>query len=52
MSEDTQDAVAAVVAAWNDPGIQPGYHRFMQDRLHAEWPVLAKALEGLAQARG
>jgi hypothetical protein len=44
----TDDAVAAVVAAWLDPGVQPGYHRFMQDRLHTEWPVLAKALEALA----
>jgi hypothetical protein len=42
----TAPAVAAVLAAWSEPGPQPGNHAAAMRRLRTQWPTLAKALEG------
>lgn len=43
------NAAAEVAAAWNDAGPVPAYHRIAQERLRREWPVLAAAVEKLAE---
>ncbi len=35
----------AIIMAWVDAGSHPSYHREMQRKLRAEWPVLADALD-------
>lgn len=40
----------AVVAAWSVEGPVPAYHYEAQQRLQAEWPLLAAALHRLASA--
>jgi hypothetical protein len=44
------DAAAEVVAAWTVVGANPAFHREAQARLHAEWPMLARAVERLVQS--
>jgi hypothetical protein len=48
MSE-RDEALDAVLHAWNDAGIRPDYHETIKTRLRIEWPTLAAALERLAQ---
>jgi len=38
-----------IAKAWNDPGVNPGYHRAEQERLLKAWPVLANAVIAVAQ---
>lgn len=42
------DPLRAILDAWFNPGINPEYHRMWQDRLRAEWPTLARAIERAA----
>jgi len=42
-------AVRQVISAWTVPGRVPAYHKAWQDRLRKEWPVLANALDALAE---
>lgn len=44
-------AVMEVIKAWVDEGANPGYHRYMQRQLRADWPTLASALDKLAPPR-
>ena len=44
------NAVDRVIHAWTDPGERPIYHRAWQSRLRRDWPVLARALDGLVKA--
>lgn len=37
----------AVYEAWHNPGRDPIHHRNWQNRLRAEWPVLAQALDAM-----
>lgn len=41
--------LAAIMAAWMNPGPHPGYHRAMQAEVHRTMPVLAAALERAAR---
>lgn len=34
-----------VYKEWNNPGINPGYHTYLQDKIRKEWPSLAQALD-------
>lgn len=43
-----EENYAAIMAAWMNPGPQPGYHRAMQAEVHRTMPVLAAALERAA----
>ena len=43
-----EENYAAIMAAWMNPGPQPGYHRAMQAEVHRAMPVLAAALERAA----
>lgn len=40
-----EENYAAIMAAWMNPGPQPGYHRAMQAEVHRTMPVLAAALD-------
>jgi hypothetical protein len=42
-------AIRNVLKAWNDPGVNPSFHRRKQSQLHQEWPMLARALEQLTR---
>lgn len=42
-------AVADVVAAWDNEGPVPEYHRRVKGQLRGSWPVLSIALERLAR---
>lgn len=42
-------AALAVAKAWAVPGPRPGFHIVWQNKLMAEWPVLAKAVDALAR---
>lgn len=44
------EACDRIRAAWLDAGSHPRYHARQQDRLHAEWPTLARALDALITA--
>lgn len=44
--------VEAVLDAWCDPGPNPFWHRMQQETLRANMPLLAHALDRLAQERG
>lgn len=50
MSTRKEVAAAAVAAAWLNAGPMPEYHAMMQDQLRRQWPVLAFAVEQLAEA--
>lgn len=39
----------AVTLAWSEPGINPHYHRMMQDDIRAQMPVLARALDRMVE---
>lgn len=41
-------AADEVAEAWNNPGPERNYHFMMQLKLEQEWPVLAKAVNHLA----
>ena len=45
-----ETAIRNVVRAWTKTGLRPDYHHAMQITLHQKWPVLANALQGLADA--
>ncbi len=51
---DHLPAAEAARLAWTSPGYHSGWHRQMQDRVRAAMPVLARALDRLADedARG
>lgn len=40
-----------VIDAWLVPGVMPEYHSQMQQWLRHQWPVLADALDALANAK-
>lgn len=42
--KDCLRAQSEVLSAWNVPGISPSFHKYSQEKLMNEWPVLAKAL--------
>lgn len=44
------DQTRAVLAAWRVPGSHPDHHRGMQRQLRRDWPVLAQALDAMADA--
>lgn len=46
---DELDPKEAVLQAWTDAGNHPAYHQLMQRRLREEMPVLARALDRLAE---
>ncbi len=48
---DVDDAVAQVVAAWNDAGSHPVYHYRHKNLLRTNWSILASALDNLAAAK-
>lgn len=39
----------ATIDAWMQPGPHPAYHDAAKAQLRKQWPVLAKALDGLAR---
>ena len=41
------DQILAIFKAWNDAGVNPYYHETWKDKIRRDWPVLAKALDGL-----
>lgn len=43
-------AIAAVLAAWTEPGPRPDIHEVAKARLRAEWPALASALDQLERS--
>lgn len=45
---DGEDAVAAVIKAWTEPGPHPEWHTMMQRQVKIQMPVLARALDRLA----
>ena len=47
MSKQVQD----VYDAWNDPGVNPNFHRAMQERVRRQWPALARALDFLPRPK-
>lgn len=47
---DREKAIRNVIRAWTKAGWRPDYHHAMQATLHQKWPVLADALEDLADA--
>lgn len=49
---DGLDPAAAAVKAWTEPGPNPGWHRVMKDRVSQEMPLLARALDRLAEEAG
>lgn len=44
-----QEKAQAVIDAWKVPGWCPAFHESMKLKLMREWPVLARALEGLVK---
>lgn len=41
----------AVLKAWTDPGTNPGWHYAMKRDLHKSMPLLARALDRLAESQ-
>lgn len=41
--------IDAIVAAWVNPGANPGWHYAMQDEVRMKMPLLARALDRLAK---
>lgn len=46
---DALPPLEAVVAAWTDPGPNPFWHRMQQEALRQSMPLLAHALDRLAE---
>jgi hypothetical protein len=46
---DQLDPAAAVLAAWTQPGANPGWHADAQHAVRRSMPLLARALDRLAQ---
>ncbi len=46
---DHLPAAEAIRLAWTSPGRNPDWHRKMQDTVRAAMPVLARALDRLAE---
>lgn len=44
------EAVAAIIAAIEQPGRSPAYHRAIMSRHRREWPVLWRAIDALRAA--
>lgn len=45
MKFDKMDSLDAALAAWNDPGKHPSWHKICQDNVRQAMPLLAKALD-------
>lgn len=50
--DNHEDAVAAVVRAWTEPGANPQWHTMMQRQVLIQMPTLVHALERLAEEAG
>jgi hypothetical protein len=46
-----EKAAEAIIDAWIIEGIHPPTHRKLKDQLSREWPMLAKAIEQLVNAK-
>lgn len=42
------ELVLEIVEAWNNPGVQPDFHKQMQRMLRQSWPSLAEPVRELA----
>lgn len=47
MNAAREEAIANVIAAWNDMGISPDHHRKMKALLYNQWPTLANSISAL-----
>ncbi len=43
------DAIQETVDAWTDAGSHPEFHAQWQNKIRAEWPTLAAAVEKLVK---
>ena len=50
MSQRKEAAVQAVISAYVDPGVMPGYHYAMLAQLREQWPTMHNALIELVRA--
>ncbi len=46
---DAIQALHKVLKAYNEPGINPAWHRLEKEILHRNWPMLANALDELSE---
>jgi hypothetical protein len=44
-----EELVKKVIDAWLVEGPSPALHKYMQQKLKRDWPVLGKAIEKLAK---